>query len=257
MPNPQTFEHSEPVPSVSQLCALPFVAGVTGYLVDTLGLPEVRATLHRNMTRDKTSYLQQLCAYGPAEAHLDHRTAGRIFTVTTGIIGEAYAKRRVVCTRRYASEGDWRADYQTDRERLGEVSTPEDGVRSYLAVPFLNPYKETLRLRALRGSRCTQRLRRGQRWPRRGHGHVLWLPALTGRPRGVTAAQGSQLPSASGRAIRGKTDGLPEPPGGATPPGTAPVRTSDLPQPGAVTVGRTASTPVSVRSWGRPPWCPM
>lgn len=139
MPNPQKFEHPEPVPPVSQLCALSFVSGVTGYLVDTLSLPEVRVTLHRSMTRDGKGYLQQLCAYGPVEASLDHRAAGRMFTVTTGIMGKAYADLRVVRTRRYASEKDWRAHHRADCEKLGEVSTPEDRIRSYLAVPFLAP----------------------------------------------------------------------------------------------------------------------
>ena len=137
MPEPLSFEYPEPVPPVSQLCALPFVASVAGYLGSTLGVPDTRVTLHRSMTRDGRGYLQQLCAYPGRE--LDHRTAGRIFAVTSGIVGKAFSTCRIVRTRSYGSEDEWRTDYDADRAALGEVGRPPTGALSYLAVPFLHP----------------------------------------------------------------------------------------------------------------------
>ncbi len=130
------YENPEPVPSVSQLCALPFVAAIAGYLTETAGCEHARVTLHRVMNRDKQAFLQQICSY--AGSALDHTKAGRIFAVSVGIIGKAFSERMIVRTRFQASEVDWWSSYRADRKEVGDTSAEVSQVLSYLAVPLLN-----------------------------------------------------------------------------------------------------------------------
>lgn len=138
MADPIDFEHPEPVPSASQLCALPFVSAVSGYLADFLGLSHVRATLHRVMSRDRLAYLQQLCAYAASADALDHTNAGRMFASTDGIIGKAFRERAVVRTREFPDEQAWWTAYREDRAGIGETGEGSGHVLSHLAVPMLD-----------------------------------------------------------------------------------------------------------------------
>jgi hypothetical protein len=135
------YENPEPVPPVSQLCALPFVATVAGYLNSLPKVGAVRVTLHRVMTRDGAAYLQQICSY--AGSTFDHGLAGRLFPVTEGIIGKAFAERGTFRTKCYETEDLWRTDYRLDRADVGENGEEPAQAKSYLAVPFLNAAGDT------------------------------------------------------------------------------------------------------------------
>ena len=136
MSKPIQYEHPEPVPSASQLLALPFVSAVAGYLVGEVGCTSVRVTLHRVMTRDDSAYLQQICSY--AGQDFDHSRAGRLFIVDEGVIGKAFADRLIVRTGHYDDERTWWCDYLTDREAVGDTSSLPTEPISYLALPFLD-----------------------------------------------------------------------------------------------------------------------
>lgn len=136
MSKPVHYEYPEPVPPVSQLLALPFVAAVAGYLVQEVGCTSVRVTLHRVMTRDECTYLQQICSY--AGHGFDHSKAGRIFVVDEGIIGKAFADGRIVRTGRYENEDAWWRDYLADRSAIGDERPVPTEPISFLAVPFID-----------------------------------------------------------------------------------------------------------------------
>lgn len=136
MRKPVQYEYPEPVPSASQLLALPFVAAVAGYLVEKVGCTSVRVTLHRVMTRDHYTYLQQICSY--AGHSFDHTKAGRIFIVDEGIIGKAFADGRIVRTGRYGDEKAWWRDYLADRAAVGDTRPLPTEPISFLAVPFVD-----------------------------------------------------------------------------------------------------------------------
>ena len=128
------YDNPEPVPSVSQLAALPFVAAVAGYLTSA-GRPG-KVTLHRVMTRDGQAYLQQICSYaGPT---MDHSSAGRLFPVSEGIIGKAFRERLTTRTKHYSTEQEWLADYMSDRQAVSDTGEAHARPVSYLAMPFLN-----------------------------------------------------------------------------------------------------------------------
>lgn len=136
MAGPIEFKYPEPVPSLSQLCALPFVASVDGYLAQTCCLSNTRVTLHRVLTRDGIAYLQQICTYaGPKE--FDHGKAGRVFPANEGIIGKAFTERTIIRTRDHQNDEEWWENYRADRE---EVQDPRElrQVTSFLAVPLLD-----------------------------------------------------------------------------------------------------------------------
>jgi hypothetical protein len=130
--------YPEPVPGATQLAALPFLAAVDGYL--RRRAPEaqsLRITLHRVMSRDGDGYLQQVTAY---LGSLEYRSAnaGRVFAVTTGIIGRAYRDKRVVRTRRYDTEFNLMSDLTADLEDTGQAKEDlSKTVTTFLAVPFL------------------------------------------------------------------------------------------------------------------------
>ncbi|RWF58944.1 MAG: hypothetical protein EOS50_01575 [Mesorhizobium sp.] len=136
MKKPLQYENPEPVPPVSQLLALPFVSAVAGYLVNTAGCGNVRVTLHRLLTRDGLSYLQQICSY--AGDGFDHAKAGRLFIADEGIIGAAFADKVIVRTRRYDNEADWWRDYREDRKQVNDQRPELEHPVSFLALPFLD-----------------------------------------------------------------------------------------------------------------------
>lgn len=136
MAGPVEFEYPEPVPSISQLCALPFVASVAGYLTVTQNLSRSRATLHRVMTRDGKAYFQQLCSYAGQE--IDHSKSGRLFAVSEGIIGKAYSECAVMRTRHLRDDDEWWTNYRADRRLTGDTRKEAEQVVSFLAVPLLD-----------------------------------------------------------------------------------------------------------------------
>lgn len=142
MAGPAQYENPEPVPPASQLCALPFAAGVAGYLTDALGLANSRVTLHRIMTRDEDAYLQQICSY--AGSDFEHSRAGRLFAVTEGIIGKAFSERAIVRTRHFDAENEWWSAYKADRVEVNDTTEAFRQVVSYLAVPFLAPAEDAV-----------------------------------------------------------------------------------------------------------------
>jgi len=131
-------ENPEPVPAATQLLGMAFMSGIDGYLRRRLGDNAVlRITIHRLMTRDGYSYLQQLCAY-LSEGQPDLAKVGRLNPVTEGIIGRAYAKKSVVRTRWYEDEAQLNADLVLDMKDTNDNRPAEIVGASYLAIPMLN-----------------------------------------------------------------------------------------------------------------------
>lgn len=131
-------ENPEPVPAATQLIGLSFLSGVDGYLrLRTKINAPLRITLHRIMTRDGFSYLQQLCAYlsggDPGASKV-----GRMNHVTEGIIGRAYLKKSVVRTRSYKSRAALNADLDLDMRDTNDNRPREVVGASYLAIPMLD-----------------------------------------------------------------------------------------------------------------------
>ncbi|GAB0118583.1 hypothetical protein [Acidisoma sp. 7E03] len=128
--------YPEPIPGGTQLAALPFLAAVEGYLRKEATPAALRLTLHRVMSRNGGGYLQQVTAYlGTSE--YQPASAGRVFPVTTGIIGHAYRDRRVTRTRKYESELELRGDLKSDMEATGDSRDISGIATSYVAIPFL------------------------------------------------------------------------------------------------------------------------
>jgi hypothetical protein len=127
----------EPIPSATQLAALPFLAAVDGYLRREVAPSALRLTLHRVMSRHGSGYLQQVTAYLGAVAYRP-ASAGRVFPVTTGIIGRAYKDLQAIRTRKYDSEVSLLSDLKDDMAATGDTRDIAEIATSYLAVPFLS-----------------------------------------------------------------------------------------------------------------------
>lgn len=128
----------EPVPAASQLAILPFLSAVHGYFLSTADDARKRVTMHRVMSRDGEGYLQQICTYlGPEQ--YSQETAGRMFTVDTGIMGHAFCTSKIQRTKFYPTEDLLRTDLKQDMIDTGKSSRAEDEVLSFLAIPFLGP----------------------------------------------------------------------------------------------------------------------
>jgi len=131
-------ENPEPVPAATQLLGVTFLSGVDGYLRRHTAIDaQLRITLHRIMTRDSFSYLQQLCSY-VSDAKPNPAKVGRLIPVTEGIVGRAYAKKSVVRTRFYQSEEALNADLDSDMRDTKDDSPRSAVAESYLAIPMLN-----------------------------------------------------------------------------------------------------------------------
>jgi hypothetical protein len=133
------YKHAEPVPPASQLAVLPFLAAVDGYLREDGGVPELRITMHRAVSREGDGYLQQVCAYLQESGVNARGTVGRFFPVNDRIIGAAYGSGKVWRTRHYESVDAIHEDMRKSEERdLGKIPI------SYLAIPFLGPQKQVV-----------------------------------------------------------------------------------------------------------------
>ncbi len=133
----------EPVPASSQLAVLPFLAAVEGYLLQSGSLDRLRLTCHRVMIREEVGYLQQLCTY-LGTVKRDASGIGRIFPVSTGLMGEAALSREILRTRHYDRVDDLLRDLKSD---LADTSDPRDLSNvplSYLAIPLLGQNGDTV-----------------------------------------------------------------------------------------------------------------
>jgi hypothetical protein len=124
---------AEPVPSASQLAVLPFLAGLEGALRSDNSRPNCRLTIHRVMYRGIEVYLQQICDYVGSGSG----GAGRIFPVTTGIIGAAFESATVFHTRSFESEDEARQTLINDMKQTKDTKLPAQVGISFIAVPFL------------------------------------------------------------------------------------------------------------------------
>jgi hypothetical protein len=132
------YPHPEPVPPASQLSALPFLAAVDGALQAGGKVAALKTTIHRTMTREGRSYLQQVCGYLPPVENW-HSKAGRFISVDTGIVGAAYESGSVWRTRSYEDEEKLLADLRLDMADTNDDRAINTVGLSYLAIPFLGP----------------------------------------------------------------------------------------------------------------------
>jgi hypothetical protein len=128
-------KHPEPVPYASQFAVLPFLAAVEGFIKEQTDSP-FRITMHRIATWESQGYFQQLCTYFGTYPK-DQSKVGRMFPVTTGIIGYAFDKKKIARTRKYSSKEALLADLREDMRDNRETQEPEEMPPAYLAVPFI------------------------------------------------------------------------------------------------------------------------
>ena len=127
------MEKSQPSP-LSQLLALPFIAGVEGILNRELATASaLRVTLHRPVVQNGRRFLQQACAY--VGAH--QGGAGRLFPMDEGVVGASFRARKIYRTRGCASEDELMRALDADMRATGDLRAVGDVPRSYLSVPFL------------------------------------------------------------------------------------------------------------------------
>jgi hypothetical protein len=124
---------AEPVPAASQLAILPFLSALEGILRSNKAQPTVRLTVHRVMNRGREVYLQQICDYVGS----DGGGAGRIFAVTTGIIGASFSSGNVFHTRRYSNRVSLVSDLRKDMREGNDPRKVSEVALSYIAVPFI------------------------------------------------------------------------------------------------------------------------
>lgn len=138
------YLNPEPVPPASQLAVLPFLAAVDGFLRDGVNAPGLRITIHRTMSREDKSYLQQVCAY-LQEGEVNWRgKVGRTFPVDEGIIGAAFENGRIWRTKSYPNSETFLPDLMRSMMESGDRRKPEEVAVSYLAVPFLGPKEQVV-----------------------------------------------------------------------------------------------------------------
>jgi hypothetical protein len=137
-----TIVPSEPVPPASQLATIPFLAAVDGFLREPQDVPGLRITMHRAVNREGQIYLQQICGYVTREGLEWRGKVGRTFPVSEGIMGAAFANRRIWRTKSFPSLGELRARLREEIARTKDGRDPETVEVSFLAVPFLGPQDE-------------------------------------------------------------------------------------------------------------------
>jgi hypothetical protein len=135
----QPYRRPEPVPYASQIAVLPFAAAVDGYLREKSEVPGLRVTLHRTMSQKGHGYLQQICPYLTGGGIDAGGTAGRIFPVNEGIMGEAYRSGCIWRTKKFATVEHVRAELRRSMPAAGDPRKAEEVALSYLAIPFLGP----------------------------------------------------------------------------------------------------------------------
>jgi hypothetical protein len=136
------YGNAEPVPLASQLAVLPFIAGISGLLLERGEVPGLRITMHRAMSRANDGYLQQVCGY-VSDTGVDWRgKVGRTFPVNEGIMGASFENGQIWRTKRFHDVESLRALMREDIKRTGDHRDPDTVEISYLAIPFLGPQRQ-------------------------------------------------------------------------------------------------------------------
>jgi hypothetical protein len=138
------YRNPEPVPAASQLAVLPFVASVDGLLRERADVPGLRITVHRAMTQEGNSYLQQVCGYFQEDKVEWRGKVGKTFPVDEGIIGAAFGNGRIWRTKHYPTNVDLQNDLRESMPGSGDQRAPEAVPVSYLAMPFLGPQAQVV-----------------------------------------------------------------------------------------------------------------
>lgn len=133
------YKYPEPVPHATQLAVAPFLAAVEGYLSLSAGgkVEGLRITMHRLVNREGQEYLQQISPYFPLNEEDPQSTVGRLFAVTEGVIGEAYASKKMLRTRAFPDEASLHEALRRDMNDVGDKRDLSAVRTSYIAVPFL------------------------------------------------------------------------------------------------------------------------
>ncbi|MEP1420531.1 MAG: hypothetical protein ABJK59_02020 [Erythrobacter sp.] len=135
-------KHPEPVPEATQLAVMPFLAAVEGYLIEGNQDCGLRLTVHRLMAREKHRHIQQICTYfGGAK---DERSAGRLFSAQTGLMGLALEKKKICHTKHYDNVNLFEQEIRADRIDAGEGGDNQGRAQSFLAIPFIGEDSEVV-----------------------------------------------------------------------------------------------------------------
>jgi hypothetical protein len=127
---PKLPDPTEPVPAVTQIVILPFLAALQGFIQADDLEPDFRVTVHRTMVRGDQQFLQQVTPYIGYQSG----GGGRTFHTNTGVMGASYHSGKVFRTKHYSEESQLQADIaadQKDNDTTGVVPP------SYLSVPFI------------------------------------------------------------------------------------------------------------------------
>src|SRR5262245_54838541 len=138
----KTPNHPEPVPSASQLATIPFLAAVDGLLHESHAMQGLPLTMHRAVNREGQIYLQHVCGYVTCQGVEWRGKVGRTFPVSEGIMGAAFATKRIWRTKSFTSLDELRARLREDISRTKDDHDPETVEISFLAIPFLGPEGE-------------------------------------------------------------------------------------------------------------------
>lgn len=124
------------VPEATQLLAMPFLAAVAGLIALYSRDAGYRVTLHRTISRDGRIYLQQVTNYLSSDAEAVDGS-GRSFAVDHGIIGAAFADRKLHRTASFAGMNELEAALLEDAKTNSDADIAKIA-RSYFALPFLD-----------------------------------------------------------------------------------------------------------------------
>lgn len=133
----------EPAPSATQLAALSFASAISGML--SIRGRKVRVVLHRVINRLGIAYLQQTSPYAGTD-RLDHSTAGRVFSFTTGVMGYALLHKQIAHTRKFQTVEELEGRLRADMKLVDDKRSFEIVARSYLAIPMLGADEEVATL---------------------------------------------------------------------------------------------------------------
>lgn len=137
-------EFPEPVPTGTQLTALPFLSAVEGLLAATSNGNAFRVTMHRVMAREQHRYIQQICEYLGPQIDRSKTNAGRLFPQGTGLMGKTIEDQRVFRTKRYSSLVHLHRDLKLDLDDTGSKKTLEKSEVSFLSIPIIGSDDQTV-----------------------------------------------------------------------------------------------------------------
>lgn len=134
----------EPVPTGTQLAALPFLSAIEGFLGASSNGRNFRVTMHRIMAREQHRYIQQICEYVGPGVDPTLQSAGRLFPQGTGLMGKTIEEQRVFRTKHYSSLYDLKQDLKFDLSDTGSKKAIEETAVSYLTIPFVGADGQTV-----------------------------------------------------------------------------------------------------------------